>query len=376
VSAPDDARGPLAPPGGWLALERRFPGLAGRLAWCRFTELPTPVGRLERLGRAAGIDRLWIKRDDRSGPLYGGNKPRKLEPVLGAVVRRGRRSVLTFGALGSHHALATTILAREIGLRTRLVLIPQPPSEAVRAHLLLDHAFGAELHFAPTVARAAATALRLLARHALAGDLPALVPAGGSSPAGALGYVNAALELAEQVRAGELPEPDAIFVALGSGGTVAGLALGLRLAGLRSRVVGVLVSDIVPPGRRRLTRLAGGALARLRRADPAVPAVAPRPDDVTPLRGFVGPRYGAPTPAAGEACRLMEEREGIRLETTYTAKCLAALLALGREVPWRGRTLLFWNTFSAVDPAARLARLPEPDDLPPPFRRLALGRDA
>ena len=359
-----------------LAIERRFPGLAGRLDRFPLTTLPTPVHPLRELGRAVGIERLWVKRDDQSGHLYGGNKPRKLEFLLGAALRRERRAVLTFGGLGSHHALATTIAARAAGLRAILVLIPQPITEHVRRVLLLDHAYGAELHYAPTVPRAAAAALRLLAREILRGTPPAVIPVGGTSATGTIGYVNAALELAEQVRAGDLPEPDAIFVPLGSGGTAAGLLLGLALAGMRSQVVGVLVTDILPPTTARLARLARACLRALRRLAREIPSVTPSAAPLAIVTGHLGPGYGAPTPVAEAAARLLEECEGIRLETTYTAKCLAALLEAARQPPYRDQTLLFWNTYSSIDPAAGVVVLPDAGDLPQPLRRVlaALAR--
>jgi D-cysteine desulfhydrase len=357
-----------------LAIERRFAGLAGRLDRFPLTALPTPVHPLRELGRAVGIERLWVKRDDQSGHLYGGNKPRKLEFLLGAALRCKRRAVLTFGGLGSNHALATTIAARAAGLRTMLVLVPQPMTEHVPRVLLLDRAYGAELHYAPTLLRAAATTLGLLVREALHGTVPVVIPVGGSSAVGTIGYVNAALELAEQVRAGELPEPDVVFVPIGSGGTAAGLVLGLALAGMRSRVVGVLVTDILPPTTARVVRLARASLRVLRRLAREVPLVTPSASDLTIVTGQVGPGYGAPTPAAETAARLIEEREGIRLETTYTAKCLAALLEVARHPPSRDQTLLFWNTYSSVDPAAGVGKIPDTRDLPPPFRRLLEAR--
>lgn len=330
------------------------------------TTLPTPVEPLERLGRERGIARLWIKRDDLTGTLYGGNKPRKLEFLLGAARAAGRRSVMTFGGIGTHHGLATTICARAVGLRTILVLIPQPVTPHVQRCLLLDHAYGAEIHLARNVGDVVRRGLVLLARGRLRGDVPAVVPTGGTSAVGSAGYVNAALELAAQVAAGVMPEPDAIFVPLGSGGTLAGLALGLRLAGLRTRVVGVLVTDLLPPSPARLARL---ARACARRLAPDVPAVDVRPDDFDVVRDFIGPGYGAPTPAAEEARALLGRLEGIGLETTYTAKCLAALLHLAAAPPYRDRTLLFWNTFSGVDPSAALPVLPDPRALPPALHR-------
>jgi D-cysteine desulfhydrase len=360
-----EAERPIEPAAPTLALERRFPSLLGRLPRRPLAALPTPVHRLARLGREHGLPDLWIKRDDLTGRVYGGNKVRKLEWLLADALARGYRTVLTTGALGSNHALATTIYARALGLRTRLVLIPQPVTAHVRRALLLDHAYGATVHFAPTIAAARRIVIGLLVRGALTRDRPYLVPTGGSSPVGTLGYVNAGLELAEQVAAGALPEPAAVVVPLGSGGTVAGLVAGLRLAGLRSEVVAVRVTDLLPPSPRMLAGLANRALAMLTRLDAGVPRLDLGPEAFLVRSDWLGAGYGAVTPAALDARRRIAASEGLTLETTYGAKALAGVLALAHEAPWRDRPVLFWHTYSAVDPAAAVARLPEWRELPP-----------
>ena len=158
------------------------------------------------------------------------------------------------------------------------------------------------------------------------------------------------------MRAGLLPEPAAIFVPIGSGGTVAGLLLGLRLAGLRSTVVGVMVTDILPPSPRRIAGLARGAFRRLRRVAPSLPATPIQPQDVVVERAYLGRGYGAVTEAGETAQRLLADTEGIPLETTYTAKTMAAMLDLAARPPYRDQPLLFWNTYSSIDPGAALAR--------------------
>lgn len=358
------AAGRPAPPN---ALERAFPG-ARRLPRVPLTTLPTPVVRVPELERQTGAAELWVKRDDRSGATYGGNKPRKLEYIVGDALARGRRTLLTFGGLGTHHGLATALAARAAGLDCRLVLVPQPVTAHVRRMLLLHCLAGASLHLAESPLLAAATGARLWVLDLLRGRRPQLVPVGGSSPLGVLGMVDAAFELAEQVREGVLPEPDWVFAALGSGGTAAGLVLGLRLAGLRSRVAAVLVTDLLPPTAPRLARLARRALRVLRQADPGVPEVQVRAEDFLILDRWVGAGYGAPTAAAERACRLAEDEAGLRLEVTYTGKALAALLETAREEPVRGKRVLYWHTYSSVDPAAGRA-LPDPSELPPPFQR-------
>jgi len=345
-------------------LARWLPHL-GDLPRVALTTLPTAVEPLERLGRAARIAPPWIKRDDRSGSLYGGNKPRKLELLLGAARARGRRAVLTFGGIGTHHGIATAAGARAAGLATTLVLVPQPITPHVQRCLRVLHALGAELHLARGSADAARLGLALLARGWARGEPPAVIPTGGTSVLGALGYLNAGLELAEQVRAGLLPEPAAVFVPLGSGGTVAGLLAGIRLGGLSSRVVGVLVTDILPPSRRRLLRLARRCLARYA---PAAGVTLDAPD-LEIERGFIGAGYGAPTPEGTEAGCLLERTEGISLETTYTAKCLAALVRRASTAPLREQPLLFWHTFSSIEPSTLPGTLPPPETLPLPFHR-------
>lgn len=356
-----------------LALERRFPSLAAKMPRVPLTALPTPVQRLERLGTVAGSAALWIKRDDRSGTLYGGNKPRKLEFVLGDAIGQGKRSALTFGGIGTNHGLATAVCARSLGLRCILVLLRQPVTEHVRHCLLLYGAAGAELHYAPTVALLTARTLAVCARELARGQLPYIIPAGGTSVRGTLGYVNAAFELQEQIVAGELPEPDWIFVPLGSGGTVAGLALGAKLAGLRSRVAAVMVSDIMPPTADRLAAMGMKALAFLRARAPEIPSVVLTGADLTIVRGYLGDRYGAPTEAARRARDLMADLEGVRLETTYTAKCLAALLDAVRLPTYRDARILFWNTFSSIDPSPHLGPLPAYHELPSVFHQFFQG---
>lgn len=365
----DRARAPLA-------LERRFPALAGKLPRLALAMLPTPAHRLAALGRAAGLTELWVKRDDLTGEPYGGNKVRKLEWLLADARARGFRTVLTTGALGSNHALATTIYARASGFRVLLVLIPQPVTEQVRRTLLLDHAYGAAIHAVPSIAAARRRVVALLARGALARDRPYLVPTGGSSPIGTLGYVNAGVELGEQVAAGEMPEPAAVVVPLGSGGTVAGLVAGLRLAGLGTKVIAVRVTDLLPPSPKFLARLANRAVAVLERLGGALPRLVVTPDDVLVRSEWLGPGYGVVTPDGVAAARAIADAEGLTVETTYGAKALAGALAMAHEPPWRDRPLVFWHTYSSADPAGALERLPEWPELPPTVHHVFRSRSA
>ncbi len=367
------------------ALFRRFPGLRGRLPWMPLADaLPTAVEPLDRLGAAIGLGtgRLFVKRDDLASTRYGGNKVRKLEHLLADALARGRRAVVTLGAIGSHHALATAIFGREAGLRVHLALYPQPPTPHVLEVLKLDARSGADLVRAGSIAAVplavARAAARALGREA---QPPYYVPAGGSGALGTLGFVSAALELCEQVRAGVAPPPELVYVAAGTCGTLAGLVLGLKLAALddpglfgRTRVVGVRVVPRAITNRRRTLALARRALRLLREAAPGeVPALALFPRDFELLHDHCGPGYGIETAPAREAARRAADRAGLELDPTYTAKAFAGLEAHVRG-PARGRgTHLFWHTLNGRDLSRLAAEVDPRRDLPPAFHRYFVG---
>ena len=333
------------------ALLQRFPELGGKLPWLSLGAWPTPVQRLRTLGGQLGAD-LWIKRDEGSGPLYGGNKVRKLEPLLGEAVARESESVLTVGGIGSNHVVAVAIYAHSLGLPTSAVVIPQPVTAGVRRNLELDLALGVALLPCPIKELVPLYFERARWR---GGPRCYATGPGGSSPVGTLGFVAAAFELKQQIDAGLLPEPDDIFLALGSGGTTAGLALGCALAGLGSRVVGVrVVEKLICNG--PLTRLLiGRTLSALRGL--AGPVEKPRVNLGVDNTQFGG-RYGRPTDAGCEAIARMLDAEGVALETTYTGKAFAATLQ-HCQGPGKGRRVLFWNTYNGQDTSPLLAGGPK-----------------
>ncbi len=333
------------------ALFDRFPTCTNRLPWVRLGWFPTPVQRLE-LGGAE----VWVKRDDLSGPLYGGNKVRKLEFLLADAERAGARRVTTIGGAGSHHALATTVYARERGLATSLALFPQPPTEHVAVVLEADAALGADVRWVPHASLLPAALLA--ARWAHRNEHPYAVPGGGSNRVGTLGYVAGALELAGQVESGELPVPAVVHVAGGTLGTAAGIALGLALAGLETRLAVTAVVEAYVTNTRRLRQLVAGTASLLEDAGVSCPPCDEILARVTLDTSQLGRGYGHATPAGEVAERAFGEA-GLPLDPTYTAKAAAGLMAASGG----GGPVLFWNTLSSIEPLARpdasdLARLP------------------
>lgn len=298
---------------------------------------PTPVRRLdlglEDAGDPAGTE-LWVKDESRFGDgAWGGNKVRKLEWIIPAAHARGAHTLLTVGGIGTHWGLACALYGREHGLRTVLGLVDQPVDDHVREQLSRLEASGAVLH-----RYSSPTRLRLAAPWLLARYRPWYLPAGGSNAIGSLAYVDSALEIAGQVEAGELPAPTAVVVPVGSGGTFTGLQVGFALAGLDTRVIGVVVNDMVRLDASAMRRLAERVVRLL--DDHGVAVATPAAYDLR--TEWLGSGYGDPTPASvAEVARAAAS--GLELEPVYTGKALAAV----RDLTARGELagpVLWLNT--------------------------------
>lgn len=280
---------------------------------------PTPVRPLPGWGSD-----VWLKDESVFGDGgWGGNKVRKLEWILPEAHRRGSRTLLTVGGIGTHWGLAAALYGVEHGIRTVLGLVEQPVDGHVLDQLRRLDASGAVVHRYASVRRLKLAAPGLLLRHRDGLRPPYYLPAGGSSPVGTLGYVDAALELAAQVRSGELPEPALVVTAVGSAGTAAGLALGLRLAGLGSRVVGVVVNDAFRLDDVVIARLANRTVDLLRDRGAEIDADIDASDlDVT--HQYLGETYGSTT-VEGQRALEAARADGLELEPVYTAKAFAAM---------------------------------------------------
>ncbi|MFN3652836.1 MAG: D-cysteine desulfhydrase family protein [Armatimonadota bacterium] len=318
--------------------------------------LPTPLERAPRLGRAIGLPQLRVKRDDATGLALGGNKARKLEYLLADARTQGADVVITTGGVQSNHARMTAAAARRLGMEAVLCLCDPEPEEA-RGNLLLDRVLGADVRFWPglSLGEMHAALDRLADELRAAGRRPYVIPVGGSTPLGSLGYVRAVRELAEQAAAEGL-WIDAMTVAAGSTGTLAGILLGARLFLPGTRVYGISVCPGISGLRRKCAETIAAA-AELLGAD-----WRPDPDEVPILGDWLGEGYGIPTEEGREAIRLAACTEGYLVDPVYTGKSLAGtrgLAARGELLP--GETVVYWHTGGA--PA--LFAFPESVSVPP-----------
>jgi D-cysteine desulfhydrase family pyridoxal phosphate-dependent enzyme len=314
---------------------------------------PTHLHRLNTLSDELGVN-LYLKRDDLSGiNLFGGNKIRKLEFLLGDAVDKGSDTIITYGAAQSNHAMQTAAACRRCGLSPILYLVSvvQPDTKHLRANLLLDHIFGAEVHIVKSGAGETETSAESRAlelgearskRLLEQGRLPYIVPMGGASPHGTLGFASGFIELAEQFDAiGQ--SLDYIFHSTGTGGTLAGLSAGKALIASSVKIVSISASPKDANYEDKVEKLANDALDLLNASE--------RSDlrEITVDRGFYAPGYEIPNREGNDAVRYLARKEGVLLDTVYTGKAFAGLLdyVKSKKVP-PGSNIVFWHTGGAT----------------------------
>jgi D-cysteine desulfhydrase family pyridoxal phosphate-dependent enzyme len=304
----------------------------------RIATLPTPLHDLANLSRELGGPRIVIKRDDLTGLAFGGNKTRKLEYLVADARAQGATHLITMGGIQSNHVRQTAAAARIAGMQAALVLTEDNPEPDVQGNYMLDLLLDAECHITPTDQDPVAKMDEIAADLRDQGHVPYVMPGGGSSPVGALGYVSAMLELNHQLWDQGI-HADRLYHAAGSGGTQAGAVLGSALYGGEYDVIGVAVSGTAE---QKIDRCAGlvTETAALLGIDNPVAA-----SDIVVDDSQVGEGYGIPTEAMLAAIKLLALTEGILLDPVYTGKAFAAMLADVRSgAVGADQTVIFLHT--------------------------------
>ncbi len=294
--------------------------------------LPTPIEALPHLSRLLGGPQLFIKRDDLTGLGLGGNKTRKLEYLAPDALAKGAKTLITTGAVQSNHCRQVAAAAAKLGLDCQLILTGNEPGEA-QGNLLLDKLSGAQIFFTTKANRDQELQLRFQQAQRDRRK-PYLIPYGGSNTIGALGYLNAMVELKDQGL-----EPDWIVFATSSGGTQAGLILGAHITGFRGKILGISIEHSSDPFSAQIADLVNKTVDELG-YDWSVTS-----REVLINDSYCQAGYGVLTSAEIEAVNLLARTEGILLDPVYTGRATAGLLDLIRKGFFRPEEkVLFWHT--------------------------------
>ncbi len=285
--------------------------------------LPTPLEPLHRLSEELGGPRIWIKRDDCTGLATGGNKTRKLEFLMGEALELGADTILTQGATQSNHARQTAAAAARLGLTCHLLLEDRTGSDNAdynfNGNVLLDQLVGASISTRPGGSDMQKEMEELADRLKADGKRPYIIPGGGSNPVGALGYVNAAMELAYQANCMNLDIANIVH-ATGSTGTQGGLLAGLSMINSDIEVLGISVKapkqvqeeNVFDMARRTCDYMGIGDIVER--------------EDVVVNSDYVGGGYGVPTDSMVEAVTMLARLEGILLDPVYSGKGMAGMI--------------------------------------------------
>jgi L-cysteate sulfo-lyase len=308
--------------------------------------LPTPLERLDRLSAELGGPEIWIKRDDCTGLSTGGNKTRKLEFLMAEAEAEGADMVMTQGATQSNHARQTAAFAAKMGIECHILLEDRTGSNDANyntnGNVLLDHLHGATTEKRPGGGDMNAEMEAVADKLRADGKKVYTIPGGGSNPTGALGYVNCAFELLNQVNGTGL-KIDHLVHATGSAGTQAGLITGLQAMNAQIPLLGIGVRAPKPKQEENVYNLACATAEKLGCA-----GVVKR-EDVVANTDYVGEGYGIPTESGLEAIRMFAELEAILLDPVYSAKGAAGLIDLIRKGHFKkGERLVFLHTGGAA----------------------------
>lgn len=341
-------------------LSQRFPLLGKELPRLALATLPTPVIN-HRVHVASGSRSLAVKYDNLTGDLYGGNKVRKLEYIFPRAAEKYNLRIATFGAVGSNHALATALYARKAGFDCTCFLSHQAKTPSIAATLNMHLKNGTELvRYGGTYT----TQVNTL-RQYLWGHHAWVIPMGGSSWLGTIGFVTAGLELAAQIARGEIETPDKIYVGAGTMGTAVGIALGLAAAGIKAEVNAVRVSDTAIMNAQAMRLLLEKTAAMMRRLDESVPEDITGHTNIIIRNEFFGPGYAQGTTKTEDAIDFAGGELDLKLESTYTGKAMSALLSDMQNPQNNKLNLLYWHTYNSVpldvptDRPLNTAALPE-----------------
>ncbi|MFT5573669.1 MAG: 1-aminocyclopropane-1-carboxylate deaminase [Cryomorphaceae bacterium] len=329
---------------GYWPLFDTFPRLQARLAPISLCALPTPVEQLKKLG-----EQVWVKRDDTTHLVYGGNKTRKFEFIIPEVVAAGAKHIYTIGGTGTNHGVATAMVCQQLGLKSTIIAFDQPNSPYVQKNQALMKHFGAEVLNSGSIISAAS---RFYLNPRRLSSEYYFLPAGGAVTVAIFSYINAALELKKQIDSGECPEPDEVYVPVGSSTTLAGLTLGCAIAGMKTKVIGIQImqSNVGP------LEVCTPAISNKMMQQALAVIASEYPDYAVVVASVIlkpqwyEPGYGVLTNATEQAIKKGKEL-GLVLDQTYSGK---AFDAFTQSHDSADKPTLYWATYSSSANPAEL----------------------
>jgi D-cysteine desulfhydrase family pyridoxal phosphate-dependent enzyme len=300
---------------------------------------PTPFEELKRLSEEIGGPRIWVKRDDLTGLSYGGSKTRSLEMLIGQAAQMGADTIITCGPVTSNHARLTAAAARKLGLSCILVLKSTENVNSVQGNMLLNKILNIEIVLSnvETLDMLVPIMEEVAAKIEKQGKRPYIIPGGGYSPIGAVGYIGLVEELNQQAAENNI-KIDAVIFASGSGCTQTGLIVGKELLNADMQIIGLTINrekNVL------IDRIYSDAVKafELLSSERSI-----KKDQIIVLDDYLGPAYAVPSPECLNAIHHLAELEGLILDPCYTGKSMAGLIDLAKKKFKKGDNIVFLHT--------------------------------
>lgn len=352
-----------------IQLFKEYPTFKNSLAHTQLGIWPTPIEKLNNFGNYLNLQNLFIKREDVCAKLFSGNKVRKLEFLLADVVKNNFKTVICYGGVASNNVTATAIFANQLGLDCIALLMDQPLVANLKRNLMLDQYYGCKIFLCPQNRELAPDELQEFLKNNNLDLDPYVIPMGSSNKLGVIGWVNAVFELKAQIEQGLMPEPDYIYISYGSMGTTAGIMLGIKAAGLKTKVKPIQVADPKKYTLEKLCTMIQQTNDFLHEIEPTFPRFSWKPEEIEVITAFYGHGFGIATPQGNHAEKLLLELEKIVLDESYTAKTIAALMHDAKNGTIKpSDVVLYWHTYCS-DEFNEILEKVDLRDLPKEFQK-------
>jgi 1-aminocyclopropane-1-carboxylate deaminase/D-cysteine desulfhydrase-like pyridoxal-dependent ACC family enzyme len=313
--------------------------------WTQLIEENTPVYKLDRLSKELGHSEIYIKREDLTDTIsYGGNKVRNLEFLLGDALNKNTKSIVTLAPLGSNFVAALAAQSERVSLPVKIYHFVPHLNNQIEKHALYSSkrkGIKLKIHkgaFPLNFLKASANFGKKLLR---SDKSIYRMPTGGSSELGAMGHLNAFLEMMDQVKRNEIPMPDALIVGAGTCGTMAGLLAGKVMTGSNIQIIGVRCVDQIVCNRYNIYHLLSQILVHFKKENPI------RLKDIQLVENEFE-AYGQEQADSKQLTELMLSTENIELDTTYTSKVFSYLVQFIKRTENKNRKILYWHTYSSI----------------------------
>ncbi|MDH4128616.1 MAG: pyridoxal-phosphate dependent enzyme [Spirochaetota bacterium] len=335
-----------------ISLFKYFPQIKEKVPWVTLGNFPTRVTLLSNIVKNLPIKSFWVKRDDETSSIFGGNKIRNLEFEFGKIIQLKKKLILAYGSIGSNFTVACCMFGKHFNIPVNLILFDTVRTEDVENNYKINSALANKITFSKSIMFLPYYVIKeVINTHHMDRYL---MPPGGTSPLSVLGYINAMFELKEQIDNHELPIPNYIFLPVGTGGTIAGLLIGKTILKLPIKIIGITVFEKFLTNISMIKILIYRSVKYFNSIANTNISAKKIFSEINLVNDFLGDGYAHPTNESNSTIKLLMDNEGLILDGTYTGKGMAGAINIIKSSLKSNDNVLFWHSYNSQDILSKL----------------------